>query len=262
MTDKTLELAKQLIARPSMTPRDEGCQELMISRLIPLGFKVERLRFGDVDNFWATRGEGKPILAFAGHTDVVPTGPREAWTSDPFQPEIRDGNLYGRGAADMKASLAAFITAIEDFVAAHPKHKGAIALLITSDEEGPSVDGTVKVVEWLNARGIKIDYCVVGEPSCTHKLGDTIKHGRRGSLSGKLRVLGKQGHVAYPHLALNPVHAATPALTELSTTEWTKATLISPKPVSKFPTCTPAPARKTSFPVRWMCGLTSAIRRR
>ncbi len=229
MTDKTLELAKQLIARPSVTPRDEGCQELMISRLEPLGFKVERLRFGDVDNFWAVRGEGKPLLAFAGHTDVVPTGPRETWTSDPFEPQVRDGYLYGRGAADMKASLAAFVTAIEDFVAAHPKHKGAIGLLITSDEEGPSVDGTVKVVEWLNARGIKMDYCVIGEPSCVHTLGDTIKHGRRGSLSGKLRVKGKQGHVAYPHLALNPVHAASAPLAELIATEWDQGNADFPK---------------------------------
>lgn len=229
MADKTLELAKQLIARPSITPRDEGCQELMIARLEPLGFKVERLRFGDVDNFWAVRGEGKPLLAFAGHTDVVPTGPREAWASDPFQPVVRDGHLYGRGAADMKASLAAFVTAIEDFVAEHPEHKGAIALLITSDEEGPSVDGTVKVVEWLNARGIKMDYCVVGEPSCVHTLGDTIKHGRRGSLSAKLRINGKQGHVAYPHLALNPIHAATPALTELAKIEWDQGNADFPK---------------------------------
>jgi succinyl-diaminopimelate desuccinylase len=229
MADKTLEHAKQLIARPSVTPRDEGCQALMISRLEPLGFKVERLRFGDVDNFWAIRGTGKPILAFAGHTDVVPTGPREAWTSDPFQPEVRDGHLYGRGAADMKASLAAFITSIEDFVAAHPDHRGAIALLITSDEEGPSVDGTVKVVEWLNARGIKMDYCVIGEPSCVHKFGDTLKHGRRGSLGGKLRVLGKQGHVAYPHLSLNPVHAAAPALAELVAAEWDQGNADFPK---------------------------------
>ncbi len=229
MTDKTLELAKQLIARPSVTPRDEGCQELMIARLEPLGFKIERLRFGEVDNFWAVRGEGKPLIAFAGHTDVVPTGPRDAWASDPFVPEVRDGHLYGRGAADMKGSLAAFVTAIESFVAAHPQHHGAIALLITSDEEGPSVDGTVKVVEWLNARGIKMDYCVVGEPSCVHAIGDTIKHGRRGSLSGKLQVKGKQGHVAYPHLALNPIHAASPALSELAKTEWDQGNADFPK---------------------------------
>jgi succinyl-diaminopimelate desuccinylase len=229
MTDRTLELAKELIARPSLTPRDEGCQEIMIARLAAIGFKVERLRFGDVDNFWAVRGEGKPILAFAGHTDVVPTGPREAWASDPFQPEVRDGYLYGRGAADMKGSLAAFVTAIEDFVAARPRHAGALALLITSDEEGPSVDGTAKVVEWLNQRGIKIDYCVIGEPSCVHTLGDTLKHGRRGSLSGKLRVLGKQGHVAYPQLALNPVHAAAPALAALATTEWDQGNADFPK---------------------------------
>ncbi len=227
--DKTLDLTKQLIACPSVTPRDAGCQELMIARLEPLGFKVERLRFGEVDNFWAVRGAGKPLLAFAGHTDVVPSGPREAWASDPFQPEVRDGHLYGRGAADMKSSLAAFITAIEDFVAAHPKHQGAIALLITSDEEGPSVDGTAKVVEWLTQRGIKMDYCLVGEPSCVHRLGDTLKHGRRGSLSGKLRIQGKQGHVAYPQLALNPIHASLPALAELAVTEWDQGNADFPK---------------------------------
>lgn len=229
MSDRTLELAKQLIARPSVTPRDEGCQEVMIARLEKIGFTVDRLHFGEVQNFWATRGQGKPILAFAGHTDVVPPGPREAWASDPFQPEVRDGYLYGRGAADMKASLAAFVTAIEDFVATHPDHPGTIALLITSDEEGPSVDGTAKVVDWLNERGIKIDYCVIGEPSCVHQLGDTLKHGRRGSLSGKLRVLGKQGHVAYPHLSLNPVHAAAPALAELAAAEWDQGNADFPK---------------------------------
>jgi len=220
MTDKTLELAKQLIARPSLTPKDEGCQELMIERLKPLGFEIHRLRFGNVDNFWARRGTAKPVIAFAGHTDVVPTGPKEKWTSDPFVPTIRDGFLYGRGAADMKGSLAAFITAIEDFVAQHPNHKGSIALLITSDEEGPSVDGTVKVVEWLEARGEKIDYCLVGEPSCVKCLGDTLKNGRRGSLNGKLTVHGKQGHIAYPHLVRNPIHLAAPALTDLARTEW------------------------------------------
>jgi succinyl-diaminopimelate desuccinylase len=220
MTDKTLELAKQLIARPSLTPDDAGCQELMIERLKPLGFEIHRLRFGNVDNFWARRGTAKPVIAFAGHTDVVPTGPKEKWTSDPFTPTIRDGFLYGRGAADMKGSLAAFITAIEDFVAQHPDHKGSIALLITSDEEGPSVDGTVKVVEWLEARGEKIDYCLVGEPSCVKCLGDTLKNGRRGSLNGKLTVHGKQGHIAYPHLVRNPIHLAAPALTDLARTEW------------------------------------------
>ncbi|MBS1235406.1 MAG: succinyl-diaminopimelate desuccinylase [Proteobacteria bacterium] len=220
MTDKTLELAKQLIARPSLTPDDAGCQELMIERLKPLGFEIHRLRFGNVDNFWGRRGTAKPVIAFAGHTDVVPTGPKEKWTSDPFTPTIRDGFLYGRGAADMKGSLAAFITAIEDFVAQHPNHKGSIALLITSDEEGPSVDGTVKVVEWLEARGEKIDYCLVGEPSCVKCLGDTLKNGRRGSLNGKLTVHGKQGHIAYPHLVRNPIHLAAPALTDLARTEW------------------------------------------
>lgn len=220
MTDRTLELAKQLIARPSVTPDDAGCQDLMIARLETLGFEIHRLRFGQVDNFWARHGTAKPLVAFAGHTDVVPTGPKEKWTTDPFTPVVRDGFLYGRGAADMKGSLAAFITAIEDFVARHPDHKGSIGLLITSDEEGPSVDGTVKVIEWLTARGEQIDCCLVGEPSCVQRLGDTIKNGRRGSLNGRLTVLGKQGHIAYPHLVRNPIHLAAPALAELATIEW------------------------------------------
>lgn len=229
MTDKTLELAMDLIARPSVTPRDEGCQELMISRLAPLGFKTERLRFGEVDNLWTTRGEEKPLVVFAGHTDVVPTGPLDAWTSHPFKPEIRKGQLYGRGAADMKSSLAAFVTAIEDFLRRHPQSQGSIGLLITSDEEGPSVNGTVKVMEWLAARGKKIDYCIVGEPSSVEKLGDTIKIGRRGSLNGRLTVKGKQGHVAYPHLANNPIHALAPALAELSALEWDRGNADFPK---------------------------------
>lgn len=220
MTDKTLDLAIDLIRRPSVTPDDQGCQELMISRLEPLGFIVHRLRYGDVDNFWAIRGEGKPLVAFAGHTDVVPTGPLENWDSDPFAPVIRHGHLFGRGAADMKTSLAAFVTAIEDFVAEHPDHKGAIALLVTADEEGPSIDGTVRVVQWLEQQGTKIDYCIVGEPSSTSTLGDVIKNGRRGSLNGVLTVKGKQGHVAYPHLADNPVHKALGALHDLAATEW------------------------------------------
>jgi succinyl-diaminopimelate desuccinylase len=220
MSDRTLELAKELIARPSQTPRDAGCQEILIKRLEPLGFKAERLPFGDVVNLWALRGAAKPLVVFAGHTDVVPCGPREAWKSDPYQPEVRDGHLYGRGASDMKSSLAAFITGIEDFLTKHPQHQGSIGLLITSDEEGPAVNGTVKVMEWLGKHGIKIDYCVVGEPSCTNKLGDTVKIGRRGSLTGRLTVHGKQGHVAYPHLAQNPIHTLAPALTELTATEW------------------------------------------
>ncbi|MCW8874941.1 MAG: succinyl-diaminopimelate desuccinylase [Gammaproteobacteria bacterium] len=216
----TLTLAKDLIARASVTPEDAGCQETMILRLEAIGFQVERLRFGEVDNFWARRGEQAPLLAFAGHTDVVPTGPRERWQSDPFVPTERDGMLYGRGAADMKGSLAAMVTACERFVTAHPGHQGSIAFLITSDEEGPSVNGTVKVVEWLEARNEKIDWCLVGEPSSNQVLGDVIKNGRRGSLGGKLRVLGKQGHVAYPHLADNPVHRLAPALAELCALEW------------------------------------------
>lgn len=216
----TLTLAKDLIARASVTPEDAGCQDTMIRRLEAIGFQVERLRFGEVDNFWARRGDQEPLLAFAGHTDVVPTGPLERWQSDPFTPTERDGMLYGRGAADMKGSLAAMVTACERFVSAHPDHQGSIAFLVTSDEEGPSVDGTVKVVEWLEARGEKIDWCLVGEPSSNQVLGDVIKNGRRGSLGGKLRVLGKQGHVAYPHLADNPVHRLAPALAELCALEW------------------------------------------
>lgn len=220
MTDRTLQLAMELIDRPSVTPDDHGCQQLMIDRLEAIGFEVERLRFEDVDNFWARRGDRGPLVVFAGHTDVVPTGPVEDWRTDPFKAEIVDGKLYGRGAADMKSSLAAFITAIEDFVADHPDHTGSIGLLITSDEEGPSVNGTVKVVEWLQQRNIGIDYCIVGEPSSETRLGDIIKNGRRGSLNGKLRVIGKQGHVAYPHLAANPIHLAMPALAELSAVTW------------------------------------------
>lgn len=220
MSSSTLILAQKLIARPSPTPDDNGCQEVLIHHLEKLDFKIERLPFGEVDNLWARRGTASPVLCFAGHTDVVPTGPVENWDSDPFIPTIRDDKLYGRGAADMKTSLAAFITAIEAFVAEHDDHNGSIALLITSDEEGPAIDGTVKVVETLKARGELLDYCIVGEPTCTNKLGDTIKNGRRGSLSGNLTVKGIQGHIAYPHLAKNPIHLAAPAIAELAQTEW------------------------------------------
>ena len=220
MNNPTLELAIELIARRSVTPVDEGCQDVMIARLEKLGFTIERLRFEDVDNFWARRGEATPLLVFAGHTDVVPPGPLGDWESDPFVPEIRNGRLYGRGAADMKSSLAAFITAIEDFIEAYPQHQGAIGLLITSDEEGPSVNGTVKVVEWLQKKNIHIDYCVVGEPTAEDRLGDVIKNGRRGSLNGILTVKGIQGHVAYPQFARNPIHDLAPALAELATIEW------------------------------------------
>jgi succinyl-diaminopimelate desuccinylase len=216
----TLELTQQLLARPSVSPLDGGCQALMIERLTALGFQVESLPFGPVQNFWAKRGGAGPVFCFAGHTDVVPTGPAEDWQSDPFVPAIRDGILYGRGAADMKSGLAAMITATEAFVAQHPRHRGTLAFLITSDEEGPSVDGTRRVVEVLRTRGEKIDWCLVGEPSSEHALGDTIKIGRRGSLSGRLTVHGIQGHVAYPLLADNPVHALAPALAELTTRTW------------------------------------------
>ncbi len=217
---KTLELAKDLISRLSNTPLDAGCQDLMISRLEPLGFKIERMRFGDVDNFYARRGTSGPLLVFAGHTDVVPTGPVDQWHTPPFEPTIKVGMLYGRGAADMKTSCAAFITAIEDFVAAHPNHPGSIGLLITSDEEGVAIDGTVKVVEALKARGEHFDYCIVGEPTSNKVVGDMIKNGRRGSLSGKLVVKGVQGHIAYPHLVKNPIHMVAPAIKDMVDTVW------------------------------------------
>jgi len=220
MSNDTLALAQTLIACRSPTPDDGGCQEILIGRLQKLGFQIERMRHGAVDNLWARRGTAAPLLCFAGHTDVVPTGPLEKWDSDPFTPTIRDGKLYGRGAADMKASLAAFVTAIEAFVAAHRDHNGSIALLITSDEEGVAVDGTVRVVETLGARNEPIDYCIVGEPTCVDQLGDTLKNGRRGSLSGTLTVKGIQGHIAYPHLGKNPIHLAAPAIAELAQTEW------------------------------------------
>ncbi len=217
---QTIQLAQNLIQRPSVTPDDQGCQELLIARLEAIGFQIERLRFGEVDNFWARRGTQAPLFAFAGHTDVVPTGPEAAWDYPPFSGEIHNGLLHGRGSADMKGSIAAFVTACERFLAEHPDHSGSIAFLITSDEEGPSINGTIKVIEHLEARGEKIDCCLVGEPSSSEKLGDVIKNGRRGSLNGKLTVLGKQGHVAYPQLADNPIHRCTAALDELAKIEW------------------------------------------
>ncbi|ARU27370.1 succinyl-diaminopimelate desuccinylase [Cellvibrio sp. PSBB006] len=216
----TLQLATDLIRCRSVTPADDGCQQMMTKRLEAIGFKVEHLRFDDVDNFWAVRGESGPILAFAGHTDVVPTGPEQQWTNPPFEPRIIDGMLHGRGAADMKGSLASMVLACESFVAKHPDHSGRIAFLITSDEEGPSINGTVKVVEWLEANNTRITWCIVGEPSSTKLVGDVIKNGRRGSLGGILTVKGIQGHVAYPHLADNPIHKLAPALTELAAEHW------------------------------------------
>ncbi len=216
----TLQLASDLIARRSVTPDDDGCQQLMMERLGAAGFNNEPLRFGDVDNFWSRRGTEKPVFCFAGHTDVVPTGPETKWEYAPFEPLIKDGMLYGRGAADMKGSLACMIIAVERFVAKHPNHKGSIAFLITSDEEGPAHNGTVKVVETLEARNEKIDMCLVGEPSSTNLVGDVIKNGRRGSLGAVLKVKGIQGHVAYPHLAKNPIHVAAPALAELAAEKW------------------------------------------
>jgi succinyl-diaminopimelate desuccinylase len=216
----TLALTLDLIRCPSVTPVDANCQELMIQRLEKIGFVIERLRFGEVDNFWARRGSAAPLFAFAGHTDVVPTGTLSAWHNDPFAPEIRDGMLYGRGAADMKGSLAAMVVACENFVAQHPHHQGSIAFLITSDEEGVAKDGTVKVVEHLEARQEKMTWCLVGEPSSSKAIGDVIKNGRRGSLNGVLKVIGIQGHVAYPQLADNPIHKVAPALAELTKEVW------------------------------------------
>jgi len=220
MSSATFELARELISRVSITPNDGGCQEVLAQRLARLGFTIERLRFGEVDNRWARRGSTQPLVCFAGHTDVVPTGPLSQWRSDPFLPTVRDGVLYGRGAADMKSSIAAFITAVEGFLADHPAHPGSIALLITSDEEGIAVNGTVKVVEALRARGETMDYCIIGEPSSVSLLGDTMKNGRRGSLSGELLVRGVQGHIAYPHLSRNPIHEFAPALAELTAAKW------------------------------------------
>lgn len=216
----TLELALDLISRPSVTPEDAGCQDLMIARLEKIGFHVEPMPFGDVKNFYAKRGVSGPNLCFAGHTDVVPTGPEASWKVPPFEPKILDGMLYGRGAADMKGSLAAMVTAVENFIAEHPDHEGQISFLITSDEEGPFVDGTTRVVDALMARNEQVDWCIVGEPSSTKVLGDIIKNGRRGSFSGDLTVYGKQGHVAYPHLAKNPIHLAAPALDEMANAHW------------------------------------------
>ncbi len=216
----TLALTRELIARPSVTPADEGCQQLLAARLAAVGFEIEHLRYGSVENLWARRGNGAPVLCFAGHTDVVPSGPLADWRSDPFKPTIREGVLYGRGAADMKSGLAAMATATEQFIRERPEHRGALAFLITSDEEGPSVDGTRRVVETLRARGQRIDWCIVGEPSSEQRVGDTLKIGRRGSLSGRLTVHGVQGHVAYPQLAENPVHRFAPALAELTTRVW------------------------------------------
>ena len=217
----TLELAKQLIARPSVTPADAGCLDLLIG-LEPAGFVCEKISMGGVDNLWARRGTAAPLVCFAGHTDVVPTGPVEQWNSNPFEPTIRDGVLYGRGASDMKSSLAAFVAALLEFVEQHPDHPGSLAVLFTSDEEGPAIDGTVRVVEALKDRRIKMDYCIVGEPTAVKKTGDMIKNGRRGSLSGRLTVKGTQGHVAYPHLANNPIHVVAAAIAELAKTEWDK----------------------------------------
>lgn len=220
MESATLEFTKQLVSRQSVTPEDDGCQALMIERLTKIGFDITPLRFGDVENFWAVRGASGPILCFAGHTDVVPSGPEENWSYPPFQPTEVDGQLFGRGTADMKGALAAMVVAVEKFVAEYPSHSGRIAFLITSDEEGIAINGTVKVVDWLQQQGIIPEYCLVGEPSSSDQCGDVIKNGRRGSLGCQLTIKGIQGHVAYPHLGRNPIHLAMPALDELASEVW------------------------------------------
>ena len=217
---ETLELAKSLISKASVTPDDKGCQSIMIERLKKIGFEIHPLKFGEVDNFWATRGNGGPLFAFAGHTDVVPAGNEDAWNTKPFEPTIKDGFLYGRGAADMKGGLASMVTATENFVKENPNHSGTIAFLITSDEEGVAINGTVKVMDYLKENNQKIDFCLIGEPSSTNITGDVIKNGRRGSLNGEINVQGQQGHVAYPLLAQNPIHLIAPALSELCKQEW------------------------------------------
>jgi succinyl-diaminopimelate desuccinylase len=224
----TLALTCDLIRRRSVTPDDAGCQEIMIARLRTLGFTVTELPFGDVHNFWAVRGSSGPVLVFAGHTDVVPSGDESKWATPPFEPVIEDGVLYGRGAADMKGSLAAMIVATEEFVASHPAHKGRIAYLITSDEEGIAINGTVRVVEWLAEHGTIPDWCLVGEPSSTRRCGDVVKNGRRGSLGAIITIKGVQGHVAYPHLADNPIHRFAPALTELTAEKWDEGNVFFP----------------------------------
>jgi len=226
---KTLNLTKELISKKSITPLDEGCQDLLISHLELLGFTIEKMAYGNVSNFYARKGHEAPLLVFAGHTDVVPPGPETKWSSPPFEPTIKNDRLYGRGAADMKASLAAFIVSIEEFLAENKDHKGSIGLLITSDEEGIAVDGTVKVIEALKNRKEKIDFCIVGEPTCVSKLGDTVKNGRRGSLSAKLKVKGIQGHIAYPELIKNPIHEVAPAIDDLVKTIWDEGNEYFPK---------------------------------
>ena len=224
----TVELAMQLVAQPSVTPKDAGCQAMMTARLKDCGFSIENLRFGDVDNFWAIHGTSGPIFCFAGHTDVVPAGPVESWSHPPFTPTIVEGQLYGRGSADMKGSLAAMVVAAEEFVSEFPKHQGRLAFLITSDEEGIAVNGTVKVVDWLQQQGITPEWCLVGEPSSSTQCGDTIKNGRRGSLGCRLTIKGTQGHVAYPHLAANPIHLGMPALEELTREIWDQGNAFFP----------------------------------
>ena len=246
----TLELTCELIRRNSVTPEDAGCQELMIERLEAVGFHVTKLPYGDVENFWAVRGDEGPTLCFAGHTDVVPTGPEDNWQNPPFQPTIEDNLLFGRGAADMKGSLAAMVTAVENFIAENPNHNGKIAFLITSDEEGIAINGTVKVVEWLISQNAIPEWCLVGEPSSTSSVGDVVKNGRRGSLGGELTVKGIQGHVAYPHLADNPIHKVAPALAELSSASWDQGNKFFPATSFQISNIEAGQEQRTLFPVK------------
>ena len=232
--NKTIELAQSLIACASLTPLDAGCQALLIAELQRLNFTIERLKFGEVDNFWATHGHGHPVMVFAGHTDVVPTGPLADWRFPPFKPTISEGYLYGRGAADMKGSLSAMVVAAQQFLHQHPHHRGTLAFLVTSDEEGPAVDGTAKVVDYLQAQGKSMDWCVIGEPASVNQVGDAIKIGRRGSLGGKIHIRGIQGHIAYPHLSRNPIHEFAPALEELCQIEWDQGNEFFPPTTFQF----------------------------
>ena len=251
-------LAKDLIRRPSVTPLDEGCQTLMAERLAKLGFVIEPMVFEDTTNLWARRGSEGPLFCFAGHTDVVPAGPLEKWHTPPFEPTIKDGVLYGRGAADMKGSLASMVVAVERFVAEHPDHAGSIAFLITSDEEGPFINGTTRVIDTLEARNEKIRWCIVGEPSSTAVVGDVVKNGRRGSITGDLLVRGVQGHVAYPHLADNPIHKAAPALAELAATVWDEGNAYFPPTSFQIANISAGTGAPTSFPANCRSSSTSA----
>lgn len=251
----TLELAKQLISKPSVTPDDYDCQKIIAQRLESIGFSIEKLRFGEVDNLWARLGSSSPLFVFAGHTDVVPTGPVEQWTHDPFTPTIVDNIMYGRGTADMKSSIAAMVCACESFIKKHKALNGSIGFLITSDEEGPATDGTVRVIDALEGRNEKIDWCLVGEPSSSKTLGDVIKNGRRGSISGQLTIYGQQGHIAYPQLADNPIHRFAPVLNDLVNESWDQGNEFFLLPVSRYPILIRVRVPRMSFPANLICSL-------